>query len=340
MTVNLLSEGLDTAGRINVIRTTEQLRLGYDETHFVSFTVDSLGGLVITTQAGEPVVVPDLVAAGKSVLSRQTRIGDLHRVEAISVPDTSGLTGAGVESFYDAQEDRATIRSWDYTGAGSAKPLDLVASELIASIPDFEIFGKLTVVRSTGGPQVQFGYDAPNNVTITVSSTGVVTFTAAGSAPKYVFDKSVVLGTDPMPAGAAKLRVGEGVITAPVASQVWQALFAGPNTNSGHTVAVVSDGVGRAALFMSQGYSQGVSGSSFVFETDGTTSLIRAFINGTSADGPLKIGASALTLGLTDQAVGFYGVAPTARQLLATGAGRVVDDVITFLQTLGLARQS
>lgn len=37
---------------------------------------------------------------------------------------------------------------------------------------------------------------------------------------------------------------------------------------------------------------------------------------------------------------GTYGVAPVARQLLATGAGRTVDDVITFLQNLGLARQS
>lgn len=38
--------------------------------------------------------------------------------------------------------------------------------------------------------------------------------------------------------------------------------------------------------------------------------------------------------------LGFHGVSPIARQLLATGAGRTVDDVITFLQNLGLARQS
>lgn len=37
----------------------------------------------------------------------------------------------------------------------------------------------------------------------------------------------------------------------------------------------------------------------------------------------------------------FYDVtAPIARQVLATGAGRTVDDVITFLQNLGLAKQS
>lgn len=38
--------------------------------------------------------------------------------------------------------------------------------------------------------------------------------------------------------------------------------------------------------------------------------------------------------------LGFYGVAATARQLLATGAGATVDDVITALQTLGLVKQS
>jgi len=38
--------------------------------------------------------------------------------------------------------------------------------------------------------------------------------------------------------------------------------------------------------------------------------------------------------------IGFHGVTPVARQLLATGAGHTVDDVITALQTLGLLRQS
>lgn len=37
---------------------------------------------------------------------------------------------------------------------------------------------------------------------------------------------------------------------------------------------------------------------------------------------------------------GFYGVTPTTRQVLATGAGATVDHVITALQTLGLVSQS
>ena len=39
-------------------------------------------------------------------------------------------------------------------------------------------------------------------------------------------------------------------------------------------------------------------------------------------------------------AIGFYGVAPIERALLATGAGATVDNVITALQNLGLVKQS
>ena len=42
----------------------------------------------------------------------------------------------------------------------------------------------------------------------------------------------------------------------------------------------------------------------------------------------------------SEPAIGFYGVAPIARAVLATGAGATVDDVITALQNLGLVKQS
>ena len=38
--------------------------------------------------------------------------------------------------------------------------------------------------------------------------------------------------------------------------------------------------------------------------------------------------------------VGFYGVTAVAQQVLATGAGSDVDNVISFLQTIGLCKQS
>jgi len=40
------------------------------------------------------------------------------------------------------------------------------------------------------------------------------------------------------------------------------------------------------------------------------------------------------------QKLGFWGVTPVVQQVLATGASHTVEDVITFLQTIGLCKQS
>ncbi len=45
-------------------------------------------------------------------------------------------------------------------------------------------------------------------------------------------------------------------------------------------------------------------------------------------------------IGNSGDSLGFYGQTAVARQLLATGAGHTVDDVITALQNLGLVKQS
>jgi len=58
---------------------------------------------------------------------------------------------------------------------------------------------------------------------------------------------------------------------------------------------------------------------------------------GVATSDELQIGGALNHDGTT---VGFYGVAPTTRQLFATGAGHTVDQLISVLQTLGLIRQS
>lgn len=42
----------------------------------------------------------------------------------------------------------------------------------------------------------------------------------------------------------------------------------------------------------------------------------------------------------TTQKIGFWNATPVVQQVLATGAGATVDNVITFLQTVGLCKQS
>lgn len=49
---------------------------------------------------------------------------------------------------------------------------------------------------------------------------------------------------------------------------------------------------------------------------------------------------AAVTISTSGGSIGFYGVTPIARAVLATGAAHTVDDVITALQNLGLVKQS
>lgn len=68
------------------------------------------------------------------------------------------------------------------------------------------------------------------------------------------------------------------------------------------------------------------SRASDVVHTVFYTSTEQEFLRGRGDTGGVKLG--------------FYGVTPVARQVLATGAGATVDDVITALQNLGLVKQS
>jgi hypothetical protein len=63
---------------------------------------------------------------------------------------------------------------------------------------------------------------------------------------------------------------------------------------------------------------------------------------GTLTDGMTAAGSLAIAKDLAHRGTlaGFYNHVLTVQQVLATGAGRTVDDVITALQTLGLAKQA
>jgi hypothetical protein len=54
----------------------------------------------------------------------------------------------------------------------------------------------------------------------------------------------------------------------------------------------------------------------------------------------LNSGGGNVQMGAAASAIGFYGTTPTAQQVLATGAGATVDNVISALQTLGLVKQA
>lgn len=68
---------------------------------------------------------------------------------------------------------------------------------------------------------------------------------------------------------------------------------------------------------------------------DGTNMIMVDAMNIATGTGTgMKIGTSAT------QKLGFWNVTPVAQQVLATGASRTVDEVITLLQLIGLCKQS
>ena len=86
-----------------------------------------------------------------------------------------------------------------------------------------------------------------------------------------------------------------------------------------------------------------VSGNQTVTGTLGVTGL--ATLTGGAALAEAKNIAVGTTTGTkigtaTGQKLGFWNAAPVAQQVLATGAAHTADDIITFLQLIGLCKQS
>lgn len=81
---------------------------------------------------------------------------------------------------------------------------------------------------------------------------------------------------------------------------------------------------------------QGLISTSWI---DATNATRKAKLSLSAYDTAARLGLEIEASG-TEPKIGFYGVAPIARAVLATGAGASVDDVITALQNLGLVKQS
>jgi hypothetical protein len=81
---------------------------------------------------------------------------------------------------------------------------------------------------------------------------------------------------------------------------------------------------------------QGLISTSWV---DATNATRKAKLSLSAYDTAARLGLEIQASG-TESMIGFHGVTPIARAVLAAGAGASVDDVITALQNLGLVKQS
>jgi len=116
---------------------------------------------------------------------------------------------------------------------------------------------------------------------------------------------------------------------------------------------ITSDGVG-ANLTIAPGNGRGAAGGSLILSTFTTagagtagtlttrltldTSGLLTFADAVNMAFNTTTGTKIGTA--TGQKIGFWNATPVVQQILATGAGATVDNVISLLQTLGLCKQS
>lgn len=200
-------------------------------------------------------------------------------------------------------------------GTTPSYPLHIVASLATNSARALQV--EATINNSSVGTQ----YAARSELTINTSNSG-------GTCIAHSYSATVTSNTKPTSVVALSTATNHIASSGTLSEQIeWQ-------TGPAVIGAVVTSNLYHAQIrnvFTASGATVGAQYGIYVQSlTSGTTANYSIYTNA----GDIRLMSS------NSDKIGFHGVTPVARQLLATGAGRTVDDVITFLQNLGLARQS
>jgi len=144
------------SARIHAIKTTEQLRLGYDVSNYWKATVASTGGMTLAGvgTGGALTITP---TAGQNINFSLSTTGDF---------------AVNTDQFY-------VDTSTGNIGVGTSSPSSSV---------------KLHIISTT--EQLRLGYDASNYLSVTTASTGSTTFALTGTSPTFTFSQSVTLSVD------------------------------------------------------------------------------------------------------------------------------------------------
>lgn len=217
------------SAQVHATSTTEQLRLGYDSSNYLSTTVSS-GGEVTFDAVGASAgfVFSDNVGIGV------TPIAKLHLGLTASTPGNlalSALDFVGMEysggslilgyncKAFESTTEKVVVAStnatvgYDFIRLGYNNGIEFhtllgsVTAAATASSPRMVIktdgnviightgtaLGKLES-RATSGAQLVASYDSSNYLSTTVSSAGAVTFDSVGSGAAFSFSDSVAIG--------------------------------------------------------------------------------------------------------------------------------------------------
>lgn len=206
----------EASAKIHAISTTEQLRLGYDVTHYGSFTVNSSGSLTVTPSSGlfelagalqltgaakYTYTTPANGTVGTKILIPTATLGDYEQLFILGIGASSSAssrifmmcdarTAAHQPSFgvFNPEESDLAGISWD--GSNSTAYLKALTGSIgikIGSVSYFlvnptlnvtESINRFDVTRTT--EQLRLNYDGQNYVSHTVDSSGNVLIDAVG----------------------------------------------------------------------------------------------------------------------------------------------------------------
>ncbi len=210
--------GTDTnpiRARLHSIATSEQLRMGYDDLNYTSFTVSSTGDLTLAPSGGNTIISGALVLgnlaadpAGTNGATYYNTTTNRFRCYIDGAWSDCDGSGSGTITQVGSMTNSAPFSSADADGQwlGLGASAGRLSFNLNSTDPDSLSVLDARFGIGTAAPaaqlhaistteQLRLGYDASNYLSTTVGSTGGVTFDATGTGSRFTFADDVYMNT-------------------------------------------------------------------------------------------------------------------------------------------------
>lgn len=251
----------------------------------------------------------------------------------------AATSGQGVRFFQDAESSaRVAIDTFGLSFGGGAGAFDtnlyrsasdtLKTDDKLHVVGELELDGALNHDGSTAGFFATTPAAQPAGTTDVLASLVTLGLRAASSNPP------LDLGTGLLTSGSALI----GLAKIENNSTLFTLRHNSTNITTGY--ALQQDGTANTYLNAITTLRHRVANTDVVTLTASLVTVFQPVLFANSADLQLGTGAGSKIGTATGQKLGFWGATPVVQQVLATGAGATVDNVITMLQTLGLCKQS
>lgn len=168
--------GTTPSTKLHVLATTEQLRLGYDASNYVSATVSSTGSLTLALTGTTPTFTFSQAATITTSVTVPLIVGGSGTTQTLTYKTTTGTGASGADHIFQVGTNGGTeamriLNSGDI-GIGATSPST-----------------RLHLIKTT--EQLRIGYDTSNYASLTISSTGSLTVGLTGTSPTTTFSQAI-----------------------------------------------------------------------------------------------------------------------------------------------------